>query len=225
MLSATHLGLAWSIGMGALVFSAAAMALSMYAPRRKMPASLGLLGVAVFLYTRSMVSHASADGDFSAAMLADWLHLVLICLWTGEVFVAGFLVPVWPAGARMEDRNDCARYVASLSASAAIAVAGIAATGLYSAWHNLGSASALAGNPYGAVLLIKVALVAVAVMLGGINRFFVMPSLMAGLRSGKPETAPSARRFAMILRTEAGVLLGVLTLAAILSATPPQVPG
>jgi hypothetical protein len=29
----------------------------------------------------------------------------------------------------------------------------------------------------------------------------------------------------MILRVEAGVLLGVLTLAAILSATPPQVAG
>lgn len=225
MLTATHLGLAWSVGIGALVFSAGAVAWSAYAPRRAVPISLGLLGVAVFLYTRSIVSHASADGDFSAAVLVDWLHLVLISLWTGEVCVAGFVVPGSPAGMRTEDRDDCARYVSSLSASATIAVAGIVATGLFSAWHNLGSVRALAGNPYGTILVIKVGLVAVAVVLGGVNRFAVMPSLMAGLRGGKPEAAPAARRFAAILKAEACVLLGVLILAAILSATSPQVAG
>jgi putative copper resistance protein D len=224
MLTATHFGLAWSIGIGALVFSAAAMALSMQVPRSSWPVFLTLPGLAVFLYTRSMVSHAASDGDFGVALLADWLHLILACLWVGSVLVAGFLVLAAPPAGSVEDRKDCARYVASLSMSATFSLAGIFASGLFSAWRNLGSAGALVGSAYGAALLAKLALVGLAVLLGGINRFVVMPSLLAGLGSGSPVATLAARRFTMVLRIEAGVLLGVLMLAAILSSTSPPLP-
>jgi putative copper resistance protein D len=223
MLTETHFGLAWSIGIGALVFSATAMALSMHV-RGSWPVLLNLPGLALFLYTRSMVSHAASDGDFGVALLADWLHLILACLWVGSVLVAGFLVLAAPRAGSVEDRKDCARYVASLSMSATFSLAGIFASGLFSAWRNLGSAGALVGSAYGAALLAKLALVGLAVLLGGVNRFVVMPSLLAGLGSGSPVATLAARRFTMVLRIEAGVLLGVLMLAAILSSTSPPLP-
>ena len=222
MLTATHLGVAWTIGICALAFSMAAMVLG---SRAKLPIALSLSGLAVFLYTRSMVSHAAANGDVSWPMLADWLHLMLICLWVGEVFVSGFLILTSPVAVRLDDRNDCAAYIEALSTSATFALVGIFATGLFSAWHNLGGPGALVGNPYGTTLLVKLALVAGAAMLGGFNRFIVMPKLLAAVRRGDSAARLATRRFTTILRIESAVLLAVLIVAAILSSTSPPMAG
>jgi putative copper resistance protein D len=220
MLTATHFGTAWSIGIGALAVSLGAVGAGRGGAPRGWLVRLDLLGIAVFMYTRSMVSHAASDGDFSAAMLADWLHLAMTSLWVGGVFVAAVLILANPVGRHADDGNAAARYVESLSASATFALAGIVATGVFSAWHNLGSASALTGNPYGTALLIKAGLVAVAVTMGGYNRLIVMPSLLKRLRSSNPAAA-EVRRFTLILRLETAVLLCVLILAAFLSSTSP----
>lgn len=221
MLTATHFGAAWMIGIGALIFSTGVSAFATQAASVRRLVSLNLFGLAVFLFTRSMVSHASADGDFNAPMIADWLHLVLICVWVGEVFVAGFLTLAAPPGQRKNDRDDCGRYIETLSASATFALAVIVATGLFSAWHNIGSARALIGSVYGTTLLVKLSLVAIAAMLGGANRFIVMPALIAAIRGNDSATPSAMRRFTMTLRIEAAVLLGVLMLAALLSSTYP----
>ena len=226
MLTATHLGTAWTIGIGALALSLATAGLgamgSMDATRRRWPAPFILAGLAVFFYTRSMVSHAASEGDFSAAMLADWLHLAMISLWLGEVVVAGAWVLAAPVGARADDNNATAPYIASLSTSATFALAAIVATGVFSAWHNLGSVSALTGNPYGETLLIKVGLVGVAVLMGGYNRVCVMPSLLDDLRRNhQAAAAAQMRRFTVVVRLESAVLLGVLILAAFVSTTSP----
>lgn len=71
------------------------------------------------------------------------------------------------------------------------------------------------GNQYGNALPLKLAPVAVAVLLGGYNRFFVVPSRTATL------AAPVLRRFTLLLRVEAALLLDVLVVAAVLSSTPP----
>lgn len=200
LLTATHFGVAWMIGIGALGVSLLARRLT-------------LVGLSAFLFTRSMVSHAAGDGDFTLAVFVDWLHLNLICLWVGEVLLSGFLVLAKPAG----DRADCAAYVESLSLSATIALGGIFATGLFSAWHHLGGLAALTGSAYGLTLAVKVALVLAAAILGGFNRFFVMPKLIAG--------GSDVGRFTFVLRVEAAVLLGVLALAAVLSSTAPPTAG
>jgi putative copper resistance protein D len=223
MLTATHLGAAWTIGICALAASLAAAAGRGRGHARwlEWPGWLQILGLAVFFYTRSMVSHAASEGDFSAAMLADWTHLALVSLWVGEVVVAGTLILANPVGDREQDRNAAARYVEALSVSATFALAGLVATGVFSAWHNLGSAAALTGNLYGTTLLIKAGLVGVAVVIGGCNRFIVMPSLLDGLRRNDAAGVSQLRRFTLILRLETVVLLSVLIAAAVLSSTSP----
>lgn len=217
MLTGSHFGMAWAIGMAALTAAALLAAL----PARALPLSIGALAaLAVAVYTRSMVSHASANGDFNLTMAADWIHLCLISVWVGEVVIAGMLTLRPTAASQLEDRGEIAGYIENLSTSATVALVGIVATGAYSAWHNLGSLDGLAGNRYGTVLTVKVVMVALAVMLGGFNRFVVMLPLLAGLR-GDSTQAPSLRTFTLVLRVEAVLLLGVLVAAAILSATSP----
>lgn len=225
MLTATHYGLAWGVGMAALVSAIILAAVSGAATRGRLPSILGLVALAVFFYSRSMVSHAADEGDVSLRLLVDWVHLSLISLWVGEVFVAATLVLPGPKQTPAADRPVRANYVAALSTSATVALVGIFATGLFSAWRSLGGVANLIGNPYGETLLIKLALVGFAAALGAFNRFIVMPPLLAWQRDAGLASDASTRKFVLVLHIEAAVLFGVLILAAILSSTSPPTAG
>lgn len=212
LLGTTHFGACWLAGFGALAAAAASL------PRSGAAGPFRLLALAGFLYSRSMLGHASAEGDLSWPMAADWLHFLLISVWVGEVLVAGAGTLRRAAVARA-GRLEQARYVEALSQSATLALAGIAVSGVYAAWRALGTLDNLTGNPYAAVLLVKLSLVAGAALLGGANRFVVMPGLLAGLR--EDGNARAARRFARVLQLEALVLVAVLVAAAVLSSTAP----
>lgn len=225
MLTATHYGLAWEVGMVALLAAVVLAAVSGAARRGRLPSILGLVALAVFFYSRSMVSHAADEGDLSLRLVIDWVHLSLISLWVGEVFVAATLVLPGPKQTPAADRPGRANYVAALSTSATVALIGIFATGLFSAWRNLGGVGNVIGNPYGEILLIKLALVGFAAALGAFNRFIVMPPLLAQGPDGGQGSDASARKFVLVLQIEAAMLFGVLILAAILSSTSPPTAG
>lgn len=218
MLSSTHYGMAWCVGTGAL---GAIVVLGLLARRRPRLLAFGsLAGLAVFWYSRSMMSHAAGEGDISLPLAADWAHLALISLWVGEVVVAGFITL---AGGPMldADRRDRAAYVAALSSSATFALAGIFVTGLYGAWRNLGDIGALLHSQYGNALLAKLVFVGLATMLGGFNRFVVMPPWLEHERAGRPAREALPRRFRLVLLLEAAILLVALVLAAILASLSP----
>ena len=219
MLNSTHLGLAWSIGMAALAVAGAST--FMRAEHRLGPAMLTLTALAVFWYTRSMVSHAASDGDFSLRLLADWVHLGLISLWVGEVMLSGGVMLRATGGMKPDDRRARATYVESLSSSATFALTGIFVTGLYASWRALGGFQDLLGNPYGNTLVAKLLMVGVAAMLGGFNRFFVMPPWLAIESAGNAAPALLPARFKRIIWIEAVVLLAVVVLAAWLASTSP----
>lgn len=210
VLKATHYGFAWKVGSLAL---AVAVLLTIGGGS----IMLRLLALGVFLYSRSMVSHAGAAESPGWAIISDWLHFVLIAVWIGEVVIAGF-VTLRPHA--LPDSQASAAYIRALSHSATVALAGIVATGAYNAWHGIGSLEQAIGNPYANTLLAKLALVFIAASLGGYNRFLVMPALLRQLDGGASDDAAS-RRFILVLRIEALFLLGALVLAAVLSSTPP----
>jgi putative copper resistance protein D len=219
MLTATHFGLAWWIGTVGLAFAAAGT--FAHSDHNLGPASVTLAALAVFWYTRSMVSHAASEGDFSLPLLADWFHLGLISLWVGEVVVAAGLMLRGSDDMAMADRRARAAYVGSLSSSATFALSGIFITGLYASWRNLDGFGNLVGNAYGNTLVAKLLLVGVAAVLGGFNRFFVMPPWLAHESAGKPPSELLPARFRHVLWIEAFVLLAVVVLAAWLASTSP----
>jgi putative copper resistance protein D len=211
MLTSTHWGVAWAIGMLALATAAAGSA------------RLALCALAVFWYTRGMVSHAAGDGDFSLRLVADWVHLGLISLWIGEVAIAGVIAMQAAPVMTPDDRRARAAYVQSLSNSATFALAGIAVTGLYAAWRNLGGWADLSGTPYGQTLVAKLLVVGIAAALGGFNRFVVMPAWLARESAGEAAPAFLPARFRRVLWIEACVLLAAVVLAAWLASTSPPV--
>jgi copper resistance protein D len=139
------------------------------------------------------------------------VHALATGLWAGGVIAAALAVlPGHPHAV------DGVRYARRLSGLATAALVGAAATGAASAWHELGGSLApltpAGASPWGATLATKLALVAAAVLLGGVNRLAVLPAL--------PD---SWRRFAWVLRAEAVVLAAALVAAAWLANGEPPV--
>lgn len=217
MIQSTHYGLAWCIGAGAL----AVAAILPWVSRGRAGATMAFVALTVFWYSRSMVSHASSQGDASLPVLVDWIHLVLVAVWLGAVVIAAVVALAGGRHMQERDRRERAAYVVALSASATIALAGIVVTGLASAWHNLRGTDDLLDTPYGNALLVKLLFVGCAVLLGGVNRFVVMPPWLAAEGAGRPALAALPRRFRLVLWVEALILVAALVMAVILSATSP----
>jgi len=226
LLTQTHYGHAAIIGLAAWL-AAGAVLLMRHAGVSGLGAFIAsLLGVALFVVTRSVVSHAGSQGDLTLDVAADAVHLVLVCLWVGIV-VAGARLAIPDGSAAALDRSDASCWVQRMSATATAAIVGIAATGLFKVWRGwtaVGSLGAYTGSAYGYALLAKLALVTVAAALGGANRFLVLPGLFRSLAAANEHDDGSwRRRLLQILRVEACTLLLVLSAAAVLSSS--ELPG
>lgn len=221
MLESTHYGHAWLFGSLSLA-TAAVFTVAGRGGRNRQDMLLGSgIALALFALSRALVSHAVADGEMTWGVGVDWIHLMLISLWVGEVVVAALIVLRRTIADTEADRCLGAKYISALSQSATYALVGILVTGAMNAWRGLGVLTNVMATDYGTTLLIKLTLVAIAVCLGGLNRFFVMPGLLADLdqRGGVHEKVQ--KNFVRILKLETFVLVGVLIAAAILSATAP----
>lgn len=192
MLTQTAYGRAGLAGIAAAI-------LLLATPQRAWPLRLVLL--AAFALARASVSHAGEQGLATVAMGVEWLHLMLVGVWLGSVAVAAWAVRPLPVP-----------YLASLSKTATLALAGIVVSGLFNVWQRIGALDQMVGNPYGVALSVKLLLVAFALALGAYNRFVGFPAAAHG----------QGRRALMVLRIESVVLLAALAAAAVLvSQAPP----
>lgn len=204
----TGFGRAWAVATLAL---AACVTVAMATRYRPVPLRVFGIAITVIAVAHASAGHAGANG-FGWLVPTMAVHLLATGLWAGGVFAGVLAVLHGDAHA-----VDGARYAGRLSALATAALAGVVATGVASAWHGLGGSLApLAPDTalaWGQVLDVKLALVAIAIALGGVNRFLVMRSLPGSWRS-----------FVRILRIESVVLLAALVAAAWLAnGEPPAV--
>ncbi|MFJ5530410.1 copper resistance CopC/CopD family protein [Streptomyces sp. NPDC093261] len=135
------------------------------AEKRDLTFGLALGGTVVaagLAATWAMAEHASTGIQTGLAMPVDVLHLLAVAVWLGgltALLVALYRAPSIQAAA-----------VRRFSRLAFGSVVALTATGVYQAWRQLGSWSALTGTSYGQLLLVKVALVAVLVGIAWISR-------------------------------------------------------
>jgi copper transport protein len=165
----------------------------------------------VFSSGLSLSGHQAADrGSSAATELADWIHLSAALLWVGGLAVLALCV--WPL-ARELRRNAFLRF----SRLATLLIAALLTAGVYLSIVRLPALNDLWTTRYGQVLLVKVALVGVALLWGAFHHFVAAPALAKG--------GPSSwgGRLGRTLVGEAAVAMGILLLAAILvNARPPS---
>lgn len=220
MLRTTHYGHA---GAAALVL----LVVAMIVHRRLRPAGPGARYVAsitllllMVAAARVSIGHAYEHGVFSAAVWVEWLHLVLMSLWSGVVFVAGWLVLPRVLAGPPVPASELGAYLTSMSNWASGALFGILATGAYNAWRVLGSPRDLVQTDYGLVLAFKVSLVVVAIALGAFNKFFGLPAALTSTVAAA-SSHRALRTIVTALRIESLVLLLVIVAAAVLSGSAP----
>jgi copper transport protein len=171
------------------------------------PAFLLALGFASGL---SLSGHSAADAGSSwLSELADWLHLAAASLWVGGLVQLAFVV--WPLEPDLR-RRAFLRF----SKLATLLIVVLLAAGTYLTILRLPHLSDLWSERYGQVLLVKLALVSLALLWGAAHHFLVRPRLERGapLFAGLPRS----------LAGESAVGMAILLAAAVLvdSKPPPQ---
>jgi copper transport protein len=157
----------------------------------------------------SLSGHSAVEpNSWWFSQLADFLHLAAASLWAGGLVALAFAV--WPLAPEL-------RRSAFLGFSrlATVLVGLLVVAGTYLTIQRLPAVHDLWSASYGRVLLVKLAVVSVALTWGAAHHFLVRPRLERG-------EAPRGLRRSLV--GEMSVALGVLLAAAILvnSAPPPR---
>jgi putative copper export protein len=164
----------------------------------------------VFASGLSLSGHSAADAGSSwKSELADWVHLSAASLWLGAL--VQLAVVVWPAAPELR-RQAFLRF----ARLAPVLIAVIIAAGVYLSIVRLAHVSDLWTQSYGRILLVKLALVCVALAWGGVHHAFVRPLVERG-----------DARIGVLSRSllgEATVVTAVLLVAAILVDSKPPPP-
>ncbi len=170
---------------------------------RRSRLSLMLLPAATVLLSPTVASHAWGSGPLAVA--SNWLHLAAASVWVGGLPALAIL-------SRLSNPQEVQATARTFSHLAGIALAVVVATGLYASILHVPGWSALVQTDYGRSLVLKVALVAVVVVLGAANRYRLLPRLAS---------ARTLRRFSFTIRLELAAAALVLLAAARLAVTPP----
>ncbi|MDE3193753.1 MAG: copper resistance protein CopC/CopD [Chloroflexota bacterium] len=149
-------------------------------------------------------SHASAQSPALLNDLAQWLHIAAVGLWIGGLMALVVVLLRTPP----EVRSDASRRLSTL---AGIGLVVVAATGVFRAVVEIPSWTDLVTTTFGALVLVKVALLAILAALGAVNRWRNIPRL--------PGALDALRR---VSSTE--IVVGVATVAvaaALVNVAPP----
>ncbi|HEX7740543.1 MAG TPA: copper resistance protein CopC [Marmoricola sp.] len=173
------------------------------------PEPVALVGAVVALASLALVGHTRSVGPTALVVAADITHVVAGSVWLGGLVGLTIALPRLAARPRVS-----AVAVAGFSSLAAYALGLVALTGSILAWRILGSWGALFGSDFGITLMIKVALVAVVAIVAAVNRFRVLPAVLAD--AGHDANRSAADRLRRLVRIEASLLLVVLVVTGVL---------
>jgi copper transport protein len=194
------------VGVSTAVTAAALLVVAILVDRR-VPARFTALVALLALAGFSIEGHTRATNRRLAMVISDVVHLVAGAVWLGGVVG---LVLAFRAGT---DTRSLARIVRRFSASALVAVAVVAITGVLMAWIILPTAGELTGTGYGWALIVKVSLVVVVVAIGAFNRYRLVPAVEA-----RDESRTWLRRTVL---AELAVLLAVVGVTAVMVTRSP----
>lgn len=173
----TFLGRALMWRGAALLAAGVALAATLGARGRGARLALALLAAAASgaLLAHVAAGHAAAGTLPAAKVASQWAHAAAVGVWIGGL--AALL-----AGIRGLAGAERARAVRRFSASAAVALAVVAATGALRGIAEVGSVAGLVTTPYGRIVALKVGLLLALAALGAVNRFRHVPVAAGSVR-------------------------------------------
>ncbi|GAB0101885.1 hypothetical protein JMUB6875_08520 [Nocardia sp. JMUB6875] len=181
------------------------------APAR-VSAAAALAGGGIVVLSTAASGHAVAGEYRWAAVTSGVLHVIAMALWVGGVALVGL---AWRTSRRAE-------VVARFGSVAAGAVAVLVVSGVFQSWRAVSPVEALWHTSWGLLLLVKIALVAIAVGTALVVRWIAVsgPDTGSARRfrwwgSARAGSGPRAVRF------ELGAQVAVLVVTALLTGVAP----
>ena len=181
----TTYGRIWIAHM-ALAAALTAMALS--ARAMSLPAAPWILTLlsGLLLASLALVGHAQ-DGSGTTRLLhiaSDALHLLAAGGWLGGIAALFTLLQTSVRSGKSDDGGMAIEACSRFAGFGTVAVAVLIASGIVNTWLLVGTASALVSTSYGQLLLVKLVLFGAMLLLAALNRFKLVPDLIASNSSG-----------------------------------------
>ncbi len=145
------------------------------------------------------------------AILFDLVHFVTAGVWVGGLLGMALLLWRWASRDRAYAEAVVRRWMAPFSTVAAYSIFILTFTGVLRSFGELPTASALVSTNYGRWLLIKLAVIVVALVIALINRRTL---------EGKAASEAKAVNLKRLVGVEAGVAIAVMLTVAVLGQTP-----
>jgi copper transport protein len=208
----------------ALFVAAAAVAIWLDQPERRQRSTAALLALAgalgaaaACLLVPGLAGHAGQTSPRGLSLAFDWFHLVAGSVWLGGLIGLVVLAATLPAARRVAALVVC---VPRFSNVAFVSVLVLIGAGTGSAVQQMPTLASFWQTSYGKSLLVKIALLAAALLLAAVNLLRNVPRFKAfGTR---PELgAPAASLLRRLVGGEALLVSGAVLAAAVLSSLPP----
>jgi copper transport protein len=177
--------------------------------------ALATAGAAVAVLSPALVGHTRSFEPVPLLVVTDVVHLSAGAVWLGGLTGLAITLPTLASRSR-----QVAELVTRFSTVAAGVLVLLAATGSLMAWRILGSWSALLDTRYGQLLLIKIAIVALVVLVAAYNRFRLLPAVRSS--PGHEQRLAVAREVRSTTLAEAGLLAAVLLVTGFLVNQSPR---
>jgi copper transport protein len=164
--------------------------------------------------------HAAQQSPRGFSLLVDWLHLASGSLWIGGL--VGLLV-LWFTALPEARLAALAGTVPRFSNVALVSVLVLLGSGTVATVFHMPALDALWQTSYGVAILVKIGILAVAVMLASGNLLRSKPHLLAAAH--RPELGrPAIRLLRLLVGGEALLVTGAVFVAAVLSSLAPPPP-
>ena len=185
-----------------------------------LPACAAVAGLAL-VGAVSLTSHAAARPD-AIPFYSDMVHVMAAVVWGGGLLCFAAL----PWGLLRRDLAHHARSIGRLvrrfSALALGATLALATTGAVATFLHVYGPEALTITPYGRALLGKLIAFTLALGIAGAHLLVISPALTRQARRFVPDLAArNVRRLQILVQAEAGLILGAIALAGVLTTYTP----
>ena len=176
-----------------------------------------LIAAGAVLLVPGIAGHAAQTAPRGLSLLLDWLHLVSGSIWMGGLI--GLLVLWWGLG--KSNRVAGLRVaVPRFSNVAFVSVLVLLGTGIGATIIHMPTIASLWQTSYGRAILVKTALLAVAMLGGAVNLLITKPRLDAAKRD-PARGAQAARLLRNTVRIETVLVVAAVFAAAVLSSLAP----
>ena len=182
----------------------------------------GVILSLLLLVVIAMSGHQGVKGYMNFPFFLDALHLVAVSLWIGGIIFIRFFLSAFVKGAYLEFWRNLTTLTNRFSQLATYCVFIAAITGVLLSFVNVKGLTVLVDTPYGTVLLMKIVLVGIIVIIGGINKFSVIPSMNNMKAEENSEGLAHGRKLLNLVTIEASLGFVVLLLTSFLTHLSPE---